>query len=111
MPVTYNRFPVIIAELPAKVDSAVATGALAVAAHARARVPVGAPDVHLRDAIHVEREGVAEYSVVAGDNEVWYGHLVEFGTTHSAPRPFMVPAAGDGRDEVVGLVAAALRSL
>lgn len=106
-----SRIPLIAAELNAKVDTAVATGALAVAAHARARVPVGAPDVHLRDAIHVERTGVAEYSVVAGDNEVWYGHLVEWGTSHSAPRPFMVPAAEDGRDEVVGLVVAALRRL
>lgn len=106
-----SRLPLIAVELQPKVSAAVKLAAEGIAAHARARAPVGAPDVHLRDSIHVQREGPAGYYVVAGNDEVFYGHMVEFGTVHSAPRPFLVPAAEDGRDEAVNLVRAALGGL
>lgn len=106
-----SRIPLIAAELHARLDPAVRAAAEVVATGARARVPVGAPEVHLRDAIHVERNDTATYSVLAGDENVFYGHMVEFGTSHSAPRPFMVPAAEDGRAELAALARAALRGL
>jgi HK97 gp10 family phage protein len=106
-----SRLPLIAAELRPKVSAAVKVGAEGIAGHARARVSVGAPDVHLRDAIHVERRGPASYAVVAGDEQAWYGHLVEFGTVHSAPRPFLIPATEDGRDDAVAAVRAALVGL
>ena len=106
-----SRLPLIAAELRPKVSAAVKLGAIAISDTAKKRVAVGAPDVHLRDAIHVEREGPAAYSVIDGDDQAWYGHLVEFGTVHSAPRPFLIPAVEDERDEVVSLVRAALGNL
>lgn len=89
-------------------STAVKEAAGVVAERAKHRVPVGAPDVHLRDAIHVEREGPAGYYVVAGDNDAWYGHLVEHGTSHSAPRPFLVPSLEESRDDAVEFVRTAL---
>jgi HK97 gp10 family phage protein len=106
-----SRLPLIAAELNPLVDAAVKTGAEGIASGARARVEVGAPDVHIRDAIHVEREGLMRYAVVAGDDDAWYGHLLEHGTVHSAPKPFLIPATEDGRDEAVSLVRAALGML
>jgi hypothetical protein len=49
--------------------------------------------------------------VVAGDDDVFYGHMVEHGTTHSAPHPFRVPAAEEARDPVRNLFVASLRNL
>lgn len=109
MPVTLkSRFPEIRAELRPHVSAAVKAAAEDVrrAAQANAPVDTGA----LRDAIHVERRGVGEYAVVAGDGDVFYGHLVEHGSAvggrgrpPQAPRPFLVPALE------ANLVAAQLR--
>lgn len=108
MPVVFkSRIPRIMVELPAAVDAAVATAAKLVEGRAKARVPVNTG--RLRDAIHVERGGLAEYEVKGGDNEAWYGHLVEHGTTYTPPRPFMVPSAEESRAEATALVAAAVR--
>jgi HK97 gp10 family phage protein len=105
---SYNRFPQIIATLDPRVKAALVPAADIIANAAKARVPVESGD--LRDAIHLEDadDGVA---VVAGGGDVFYGHMVEFGTSHSAARPFMVPAAEENRDTAVAAVAAALRSL
>lgn len=112
MPATLkSRFPQITAELRPKVGMAVRAAAEVVEEEAKARVPIGPPDVHLFDAIHVEREDVAEYAVVAGDEDVYYGHMVEHGTSHSAPRPFLIPAMEDSKDAAAALVTAALRGL
>ena len=105
-----SRFPRIQVELEAVVEAAVKRGAEHVAARARDRAPVGEPTVHLRDAIHVERDA-AGYSVVAGDTEVFYGHMVEHGTSHSAPRPFLVPALMESEGEILALLKLALRDL
>jgi HK97 gp10 family phage protein len=105
---SYNRFPQIIATLDPRVDVAVRLGAQAVEADARSRVPVDSGS--LRDAIHTEK-GEGGHLVVAGDSNVFYGHLVELGTSRVPPRPFLIPALEARRDEIVGLVAAALRKL
>lgn len=103
-----SKLPRVVAEL-GRLDATIHKGAELLAQYARFRVPVD--DGDLRSAIHVEREGVASYHVIAGDQEVFWGHLAEHGTSHSAPRPFLVPAVDDARKTVVGLVAAQLRKL
>lgn len=91
-----SRFPKIANELKPKLDLAVRQTAREIGYGAQQRVPVrtGA----LRDAIHTEREGLGRYAVVAHSHEAWYGHLVEWGTSHSAPHPFLTPAAEAARE-------------
>lgn len=103
-----SRLPQITAALPARVDVALKAGAEAIERGAKDRVPVASGD--LRDAIHVEDADDGFY-VVAGDEETFYGHLVEHGVTHTAPRPFLIPAAEAARGEIVAGVAAALKGL
>ena len=105
-----SRFPMIAAELRPRVLAAVEEAAGLVAEEARRRVPVGPGDVHLRDHISVESESDG-YAVLAGDGETFYGHMVEFGTSHSAPHPFLLPAAEENVDAAAALVTAALRGL
>lgn len=106
-----SRLPMIAAELRPKVSAAVKRGAELVAADARIRVPTGPPEVHLKDHINVRRRDAAEYEVSAGNEETFYGHMVEFGTTHSAPRPFLVPALEENRQVIEMLVREALGDL
>lgn len=110
MGASYSRFEEIAIELPERVAKVAERGAELVADGARERVPVRTGRLH--DAIHVEEaEQEGEFVVLGGDNEAWYGHLVEFGTAHSTAHPFMVPAAeavsGElnaiGREELLGL--------
>lgn len=116
---SYNRLPQIAATLPRRVQASVKAGAELIAEEARHRVPDAPPlGEGLVDAIHVEytrrkagEGGGGGYLVVAGDEDVFYGHLVEFGTVRSAPHPFLLPAAEAKREEVVGLVNAALAKL
>jgi hypothetical protein len=49
--------------------------------------------------------------VVAGNEDVFYGHIVEHGGAHSAAQPFMVPAAEDSRGEINSIGRRALRGL
>lgn len=108
-----SRFPEIIASLRPRVSAAVKSGAQQIAKVAAEKAPYdeNSEGPHLRDAIHVEREGVAEYAVVAGDSEVFWGHFVENGTSHSAPEPFLVPAAEEEKEAVVLEVEIVLREL
>lgn len=78
---------------------------------ARSRINDGPPDVHLRDHLHTVREAPASYAVVAGDDEAWYGHIVEGGGALSAPRPFLVPALEAQAEDGVARAARALRGL
>jgi HK97 gp10 family phage protein len=103
-----NRFPRIMAELGPKVNLALLAGAEQIAQDARGRVPVESGS--LRDAIHVDSDHDG-HLVVAGDNDVFYGHFVEFGTSNNAAHPFLIPATESNRDNVIELVAGALRSL
>lgn len=99
-----SRLPMIAAEMLPLVETAVRSGAELIAR--QAKVPVASGE--LRDAIHVD-ETEDGHMVVAGDDDVFYGHLVENGTTITPPRPFLVPAAEASREEVVAGIAAALR--
>src|SRR5215831_12817545 len=108
-----SRLPEIAAELPGAVDAAMRAGAEAVAEAARERCPYDPnSSVHLRDAIHVdEREG--ELYVIAGNNEAWYGHLVEFGARggNMPAEPFLLPALEEHRDTVVELARKAVEAI
>jgi HK97 gp10 family phage protein len=98
----------IAEELEPEVREALHNGAEQIAEAARVRVPVDTG--HLREAIHVtvEREG---FHVVAGDKEAFYGHMVEHGTTHSPPHPFLVPAFEENKERLVESVNEAIRKL
>lgn len=103
-----SRLPEIAAQLDPKVKAATYKGAKLVEAGAQAGVEVrtGA----LRAAIHVE-EVPGGYSVVAGNREVYWGHFLEFGTSHSAAEPFLIPALEGNRDNITRLIGEALRDL
>jgi HK97 gp10 family phage protein len=103
-----NRIPEMIIELDVRVQEAVETGARKVADEAKARVRVDTGK--LRDAIHVEPEKLDAY-VIAGDDDVWYGHLVEHGTTKIPPRPFLVPSLDSNRSGIVKDVRDRLKGL
>lgn len=104
-----SRLPAVANALKPRVDHAVKATAERVAADAKDRAPVNTGA--LRDAIHVQRTGDSEYAVIAGDNDVFYGHMVEHGTSHTAPRPFLIPALEAARSEIVQAARAAVRSL
>lgn len=106
-----SRFPEIIAELRPRVGAAVKATAEHIEKGAKDRVPIGPPDVHLYDDIRVERRGPAEYAVAAGRENTFYASWVEFGTSHSSPQPFLIPAAEEGVPVAEALVTAALRGL
>ena len=113
MPATLkSRFPMIAAELAPRVSAAVKAGAESISETAKTKVadppPVGEG---LREAIHVENSGPASYSVIAGNSDVFYGHMVEHGTSHSAPKPFLIPAMEERKDDAAALVTAVLRGL
>jgi HK97 gp10 family phage protein len=109
MPATLkSRLPDIAAGLRRRVIVATEQGAELVAQKAKARVPIESGS--LRNAIHVERDGADVY-VVAGDREAFYGHMVEHGTRHSAPHPFLIPALEESRDAILDLIEANLKRL
>lgn len=106
--IVHSRIPEIIANLQGRLDAGMEVGAKIIEGRARDRVPVR--HGWLREAIHTDR-GEGGYRVIAGDDRAFYGHLVEFGTTHSPPEPFLIPAFEESRDEAIGAVAASLRQL
>jgi HK97 gp10 family phage protein len=114
MPATLkSRLDGIAAELQPKVGAAVKAGAEIVSEAAVANLVSGGHVLNdeLGPAIHVERKGAAEYSVEGGDETAFYGHMVEHGTSHSPPYPFLVPALEEHEDEVLFLVQGALEGL
>jgi HK97 gp10 family phage protein len=103
-----SRIPAIVADLPSTVKDALEESADAIAEGAKSRVPVDTGD--LRDAIHVE-EIENGFSVVAGDDDVFYGHIVENGGVNTPPRPFLIPAFEAERDNLLERVAEALEDM
>lgn len=106
-----SRLPMIAAELRPRVSEAVKWGCERVAEDAAANVPIGPPEIHLAERIHVERRGPAEYAVVAGDEEAFYGHILEFGGVNHSPHPFLIPALEGRKDDFESLVTGVLRGL
>jgi len=114
MPATLkSRLDGIAASLQPKVGAAVRAGAETVSETAQANLHAGGHVLSedLANATHVERRGGAEYAVVAGDDDAFYGHMVENGTTRAAPYPFLVPALEECEDTVLFLVQGALEGL
>ena len=103
-----SRIPAITAEMVPRLEAATGAGAELIAGRAKQRVPVNTG--RLRDAIHVEADE-GGFAVIAGDTEAFYGHIIEHGGAHSAAHPFLIPAAEESKDEVIELVAVALRGL
>lgn len=104
-----SRLPHIAAELAAKLDGAVAAVAEEIARGAKDRVPVHTGT--LRDAIHVERRGIGEHEVIAGDNRAFYGNIVEHGGAYTPARPFLNPAVEQVRPQVEKICERALGDL
>lgn len=115
-----SDLPEIIKALPVAVRAAVMVGAEQISTDAKALVPV--EDGELQRAIHVElvqdptetallsgRSSEGGVYVVAGDDDVFYGHMVEHGTTHSPPHPFLVPALEANRKAIEEEIAAAIK--
>lgn len=121
MPATLkSRFPMIVAGLEPRVNAAVKAGAELIAGRASVRVADAPPEGKgLTETIHVESTEEAwagagtegGYLVVAGDEENFHGHFLEFGTSKMAAQPFLIPAAEESTEEVAGLVSAVLRRL
>ena len=107
----WSRIPEFVAALDPHVNDGLREGADLIAERAKERVPVETG--HLRDAIHVsDASGFgAGFTVLAGDTEAFYGHLVEFGTVHSSAEPFLVPALEESKDQVAERVSEALGGL
>lgn len=101
-----SRFPEIIAELRPKVSAAVKVSAETIAEDAGAAAPVG-PTGELGQSIEARNEGVAEYGIYAA----WYWFFPEFGTAHSAPEPYMLPAVEANKLPFEAEVTAVLRGL
>jgi HK97 gp10 family phage protein len=103
-----SRIPQITVELQVRLEHVVDEGTDVVERDAKAAVPVATGK--LRAAIHKERRSDGTY-VVGGDDDAWYGHLIEYGTTRTAPRPFMVPALEMNRAPIIAQARSALRGL
>lgn len=108
-----SRIPKITGELAVAVDAAIVAGAHRVAATAEQRLGSHRVSGELEQQVHVldrKREGVY---VVAGDRSdpsfAFYAHMLEFGTTHSPPYPFLVPSLEAHHEDIVASVTAAVR--
>lgn len=103
-----SRIPAVAAALDPAVQAALKAGAEMIEAEAKARVVVSSGN--LRDAIHTEKTDDG-FTVIAGDDDAFYGHFVEFGTSSTPARPFLIPAFEARRGQVVATVTAALRKV
>lgn len=104
-----SRISEIVASLGPEVAKAVEAGADLVAQSAKDRVPVDTG--RLKDAIHVEPDPEdAGFAVVAGNNKVFYGNMVEHGgAVNRAPHPFLIPALEADRPAIEALIAGAVK--
>ena len=93
--------------------NAMAAGARVIRNEARERVPVGQGPRHLRDMIVVSKSlkrrgrrlNLRGYVVVGIKEEGrFYAHLVEFGSIHAAPHPFMRPAFDTKKEEALRII-------
>lgn len=103
-----SRLPRIALEMDHRVTAALRVASELIEAEASSRAPVASGD--LRAAIHTEQDG-DDIRVIAGDDRVFYGHFVEFGTSRTPARPFLIPALESRRGDVLQAAAQALRGL
>ena len=103
-----SRIPQIALDLHPAVQYAIEAGGELVAEAARGRVPVLTG--RLRDSIHVDSQDEGVY-VIAGDNKVFYGMLVEHGTRYAPAHPFLLPALEENRAEIERLAAKAVKEV
>ena len=103
-----SRIPEIVAELNAAVEAAAKAGAEQVAEAARQRVPVDTGK--LRDAIHTQTDADGSW-VIAGNKKAFYGHIVEHGSVHTPPHPFLVPAFEETRGAIEAEIGEAIRKV
>jgi HK97 gp10 family phage protein len=103
-----SRIPQIIVEIDIRIAEVIDRGTDQVERHAKERVPRKTSKLH--DAIHKDEQKDGTY-VVGGDDEAWYGHLVEYGTVRTTPKPFLVPALEENRADIISDGQRALRRL
>lgn len=106
-----SRFPEISAKIARRVSTEMRHTANLIAEDAASRINPGPDPIHLAEEIHVEREAPATYRVVAGGGGAYYGHILEHGSVHAAPRPFLIPALDAQREGAVRRTTAILRGL
>lgn len=104
-----SRFPQIERELRSRDDNIARRAAGLVSRAAKERVPVETG--RLRAAIHIEQAGPATFEVIAGNDEAFYGHIVEHGGVNTPPHPFLVPALKESRVPAIHMAQAMLRNL
>jgi HK97 gp10 family phage protein len=103
-----SRIPQIIVEIDVRIAEVIDRGTDQVERDAKARVPKRTNTLH--DAIHKDEQDDGTY-VIGGDDEAWYGHLVEYGTVRTTPQPFLVPALEENRADIITDGQRALRRL
>ena len=103
-----SRIPGIIRDLARRTELTADDAAVRIVTRAKDRVPrrTGA----LAGAIHKEQTDDG-FLVIAGDTDVFYGHIVEHGGAHTGARPFLIPALEETRAEVEGMGRRRLRGL
>lgn len=104
-----SRLDIIAKSLDEQLDPAMKQLAEEIASSARGRVPVDTGK--LKNAIHVEKQGEGSYSVVAGDDDAFYGHIIEHGGVDNPPHPFLIPAFEERKDDAPAVVRNALRDI
>lgn len=102
-----SRIPLIIAHLDDTMLEGLKEAAEQVAEGARERVPIDSGA--LRDAIHVETENGV--SIVAGDDQAFYGHIVENGGVYTPAQPFLIPALEAERDSIEDIIGEKLEDI
>lgn len=107
-----SRIPQIVVEIEHFVEDAIEEGAEDVRAAAEARLQPHRVTGRLAEETHVHKEPEGFY-VVAGDDtgDVFWGHMLEHGTSHSPPYPFLVPSLEERRGRIVNRVSGRLRNL
>ena len=110
-----SKIPKFLAELAPAIDAALVKGAHLIADDAQQRLHPHRLTGELEREVHVDDRKRRGVWVLAGDPKdpffAFYGTFLEFGTRHAPAYPFMIPAFESKRDEVTGLVDAAVRGI
>lgn len=110
-----SRLPEITVEIEVIVNDRIERGAEAVKDRAEQRLEPHRLTGRLQEATHVQEEPEGFYVVAGGKTEdgddVFWGHMLEHGTSHSPPYPFLVPSLEENRSRIVDDVRDGLRGL